>query len=421
MRLSKFFVKTSKQAPAGEKSINAILLQRAWFIDKLIAWVYTYLPFGLRVLRKIENIIRQWMNEIGGVEIYMPALTPSSLWEQTWRWDEIDVLFKLKWMRWQDLALWSTHEEIITPLVKKFVSSYKDLPVAVYQIQTKFRNEKRAKSWILRWREFLMKDLYSFHTDVEDLDRYYDIVLKKYLEIFEELGLQAYVVDASWWDFSDKPSHEFQVLTDAWEDWIWYDEDTKTAVNEEDVESLSDLYDIIKDWEEIKEVIKKESWKKLTRAKASEVWNIFKLYDKFSKAFDFTFIDKDWNKKYVQMGCYGIWVSRLLWVIAEKYHDEKWLKWPENIAPYKFVIIPIWDKWKQEAEVIYKYLQEKYPDEVVIDDRDASPGFKFKDADLIWYPYQIIVSDKTLDKWEGMIEFVKRFSGEKEFKNWKSI
>ncbi len=421
MRLSQLFVKTMKEAPAGEKSTNAILLQRAWFIDKLLAWVYTYLPFGLRTLRKIENIIRQWMNEIWGQEIYMPALTPASLWQQTWRWDEIDVLFKLQWMWWQDLALWSTHEEIITPLVKKYVKSYKDLPVYVYQIQTKFRNEKRAKSGILRWREFLMKDLYSFHTDVEDLDRYYDIVLNKYLEIFEKMGLEAYVVDASWWDFSDKPSHEFQVLTDAGEDWIWYDQETKTAVNEEDVESLSDLYEVIKEGDDIKEVIKKDTGKRLVRSKASEVWNIFKLYDKFSKAFDFKFVDKDGTEKYVQMWCYGIGVSRLMWVIAEKYHDEKWLKWPKSVAPYLFVIIPIGDNGKQKAEEIYRFLQEKYGDEVVIDDRDERPGFKFKDADLIGYPYQIVVSDKTLEQGEDIVELTERMTGQKGFVSYKEI
>ncbi len=421
MRLSQLFVKTSKQAPAWEQSKNAILLQRAGFVDKLLAWVYTYLPFGLRTLRKIENIVRQWMNEIWGQEIYMPALTPSSVWEQTWRWDEIDVLFKLQWMRWQDLALGSTHEEVITPLVQKHVKSYKDLPVYVYQIQTKFRNEKRAKSWILRWREFLMKDLYSFHTDVEDLDRYYDIVLQKYLEIYEKMGLEAYVVDASGGDFSDKPSHEFQVLTEAGEDWIWYDPESKTAVNEEDVESLKDLYEVIKEWDEIKEVIKRDSWKSLIKAKASEVGNIFKLYDKFSKAFNFKFIDKDWTQKYVQMWCYGIGVSRLMWVIAEKYSDEKGLKWPQSVAPYMFVIIPIWEKWKQKAEEIYRYLQNKYGDEVVLDDRQESPGFKFKDADLIGYPYQIVVSDKTLEQGENIVELVDRMTGEKRLVDFKEI
>ncbi len=421
MRLSQTFVKTSKQPPAGEKSINAILLQRAGFVDKLLAGVYTYLPFGLRTLRKIENIVRQWMNEIWWEEIYMPALTPSSIWEQTWRWEEIDVLFKLQWMRGQDLALGSTHEEVITPLVQKHVKSYKDLPVYVYQIQTKFRNEKRAKSGILRWREFLMKDLYSFHTSVEDLDKYYDIVLKKYLEIFEKMGLQAYVVDASWWDFSDKPSHEFQVLTDAGEDWIWYNPDTGHAVNEEDVESLLDLYKVVKEWDEIKEVVEKSSSKSLIRVKASEVGNIFKLFDKFSKAFDFKFVDKDWTEKYVQMWCYGIWISRLMWVIAEKYHDEKWLKWPVTVAPYRFVIIPIGEKGSLKAEEVYKFLQEKYWDEVVFDDRDERPGFKFKDADLVGYPYQIVVSDKTLEHGDDMVEVVDRFTGKKDIVNFRSF
>jgi len=232
---------------------------------------------------------------------------------------------------------------------------------------------------------------------------------------------ESYVVDASWWDFSDKPSHEFQVLTDAGEDWIWYSEKQKIAVNEEDIESLTNLYDFRKDWEEFKEVVYKQTWEKLIKAKASEVGNIFKLYDKFSKAFDFKFIDKDWVEKYVQMWCYGIGVSRIMGVLAEKYHDEKWLKWPIEVAPFVFVIIPIGKKWEQKAEEIFRFLQEKYQDEVVIDDRNERPWFKLKDADLVGYPYKIIVSDKTLEQWENMIELVDRMNDKTMYIDYKKI
>ncbi len=422
MRLSNTFVKSLKQVWYEEISINAQLLIRWWFVDKVMAWVYTYLPMWNIVLKKIENIVREEMFSIGANEIYMPALAPKQTWDKTWRWDEIDVLFKLEWATWHDYALNSTHEEIVTPLLAKYISSHKDLPKSVFQIQNKFRNEKRAKSWLLRWREFMMKDLYSFHENESDLDTYFDKVISAYRNVYNRLWLWdlTYEVEAPGWDFSDKPSIEFQTLTQAWEDNIWIDEESNYAINEELAEKMSDKFELEKKWDEVLSIFSKTLWRKLTKQKAAEVWNIFKLYDRFSKSFDLTYTNKDNKKEYVQMWCYWIWISRLMAVLVEVFNDEKWIVWPETVAPYKYVIIPIWEKWIKKAEEIYDAMYKSWK-EVLIDDREQSPWFKLKDADLIWYPYQIVVSDKTLENWDNVVELIKRKTWEKLLLDWSDI
>jgi prolyl-tRNA synthetase len=391
MLQSQLFYKTTKEISEEEKSINAQLLVRAGFVDKLMAGVYTYLPLGLQVLNKIKNIIREEMNAIGGQEILMPALTPKENWTTTGRWDTIDVLFKLEGSGGKEYALGSTHEEIVTPLVKKMINSYKDLPVAVYQIQDKFRDEPRAKSGLLRGREFSMKDLYSFHADEADLDSYYEKAKEAYLKIFHRLGLDAIVAEASGGTFS-KYSHEFQVLTESGEDIIFYCEKCHYAQNREVAE--------VKAGDKCP-----KCGGKIAEGKAIEVGNIFKLKTKFSEAFNLNFLDKEGKKKLAVMGCYGIGPSRVLGAIAEVSHDEKGIIWPAEVAPFDVHLVALFGKdekknkkIKGEAEGLSDALQ-KAGFEVLYDDREnASAGVKFGESDLFGIPVRLVISEKTLEK-----------------------
>jgi len=399
MKQSQLFTKTTKEAPKDEVSLNAQLLIRAGFIDKLMAGVYTYLPLGLRVLNKIQNIVREEMNAIGGQEILMPALTPKDLWDITERWDKIDVLFKLKGAGDKDLALGSTHEEVVTPLVKKFVKSYKDLPVAVYQIQDKFRNEPRAKSGLLRGREFSMKDLYSFHRTVEDLDNFYEKSKHAYLNVFKRCGLEAEIVEASGGVFS-KFSHEFQVMTEYGEDDVYYCAKCDRHQNKELVSNGELKCPYCGAEREIK--------------KSIEVGNIFRLLTRFTDPFEFTFKDDDGKDKPVVMGCYGIGPSRVLGSVVEIHHDDGGIIWPENIAPFKIHLISLVksEEEKFQADKFYNALI-KSGKEVLYDDRhELTAGAKFADSDLIGIPVRYIVSAKTLQK--GCVEVKNR--GEKESK-----
>ena len=393
MLQSKLFTKTLKDAPKDEVSLNAALLTRAGFIDKLAAGIYTYLPLGLRVLDKIKGIIREEINELGGQEIYMPALCPKENWLTTGRWDKMDVLFKLKGAGDKDFALGSTHEEVVTPLVKKFVSSYKDLPCAVYQIQDKFRNEPRAKSGLLRGREFAMKDLYSFHADETDFEEFYEKAQAAYLNIFERCGLKAIITEASGGTFS-KYSHEFQVLTEFGEDLIYYCDNCFYAQNKEIAEHKEG------------DTCPKCKKGKIKAGKAIEVGNIFPLKTKFSEAFDYKYIDEKGKPQPVLMGCYGIGPSRVLGAIVEIFHDDKGICWPEAVAPFKVHLLCL---GKEEAVV--KQAKKVYDEllknniEVLYDDRlEATAGQKFADADLIGLPCRLVVSGKTGEK----VEFKKR-------------
>lgn len=400
MRQSRLFTKTRKEAPADEVSKNAELLIRAGYVHKEMAGVYSYLPLGLSVLSKIENIIREEMNAIGGQELLLSALHPRENWEATGRWDGLDVLFKLKDAADHDYALGATHEEIVTPLAKEYVSSYRDLPFSAYQIQNKFRAELRAKSGILRGREFIMKDLYSFHRDQEDLDRFYDIVTESYKKIFERVGIgdRTYFTYASGGTFS-KYSHEFQTLTDAGEDIIYVNKEKGVAVNEEvlNEETLTNL-GVTRD--------------ELEAVKAAEVGNIFKLGTKYSGAFSLNFKDESGEDQPVIMGCYGIGLGRLMGVVVESLADEKGIVWPEAIAPFKVHLVGLNSddaEIKDYADGIYLALRERGV-EVLYDDRDLRAGEKFADSDLIGIPYRVVVSRKT--KEEGKFEVVTRASGE---------
>ncbi len=393
MLYSQLFTKALKDYPKDETSLNARLLQRAGFIDKVAAGVYSYLPLGLRVLNKISQIIREEMNQVGGQEILMPTLTPKANWETTGRWTDLDVLFKLNTSEKKEYALNATHEEVVTPLLQQFVFSYKELPQAVYQIQTKFRNEKRAKAGLLRGREFLMKDMYSFHATQDDLDNYYQQVQEAYYKIYERLGLKdiTYLTYASGGTFS-KYSHEFQTVTDNGEDDIYLCAACQMAVN--------------------KEIIADQSScpvcgnKKLLVKKAIEVGNIFKLANKYSKPFGFNYLNAQGQTAEVLMGCYGIGVSRLLGALAEVFNDEAGLLWPEAVAPFKIHLISLGVN-TEASEIYQKLIQDKI--EVLYDDREGvSAGQKFAEADLIGIPYRLVVSPKTIK--ENKIEFKKRNS-----------
>jgi len=397
MYQSKLFYKTLKNAPKNAEALSHILLTRAGFIDQLSAGVYSFLPLGLLVLEKIEKIIREEMIKIRGQEILMPVLTPKENWEKTGRWGSFKELFKLKGTNEKEYALNPTHEEIISPLAKKIVISYKNLPLYLFQIQTKFRNELRVKSGLLRTKEFLMKDLYSFHSSQDDLDKYYEVVSGAYDKIFKRCGLKTFKTLASGGSFS-RYSHELQSETAAGEDIIFICQKCKIVFNKE----LG-----------LKRCPKCNG-SVFEKKKVVEVGNIFKLGTKYSSPFGLKFKDKDDKEKPVIMGCYGIGLGRLMAAIVEVNNDKKGIIWPKEVSPFDIHLIQIENtkEVKRAAEKLYKRLTQKetqkepssfrkelgsFSSDVLYDDReDVSPGEKFAEADLIGIPIRIVISEKTL-------------------------
>lgn len=396
MRLSNTFVKTLREAPKDETARNGALLVRAGYIHKEMAGIYDYLPLGLRVIENIKEIVRQELNKIGCEELLLTALQNPEPWEKTGRFSEkeVDVWFKTELASGGTLGLAPTHEEPITSLMKNYISSYKDLPRYVYQFQTKFRNELRAKSGILRGREFLMKDLYSFHATEEDLDIFYKEVEKAYMKIFERLSLgdSTLEVFASGGMFS-KYSHEFQTILPVGEDTIYYNKNRTVALNKEvlNEETMKDLG------------VKRDE---LEETSAAEVGNIFKLKLKYSEPLNLKFVDQDDVQKDVYMGCYGIGISRLMGVIAEKFADDKGLVWPEAVAPFKYYLVGIGEAGTRRAEELYQENQ----DAILYDDRDVRTGEKFADAELMGIPYRIVISDKSLET--DSLEITDRKTGD---------
>jgi len=399
MRYSQLFGKTIKNAPKDEIAVNARLLVRGGFIRREVAGVYNYLPLGIRVLSKVSNIVREEMNAIGAEELLLSSLQNKESWEKTGRWTGFDALFKLTSVLDNQYPLGPTHEEVIVPLAKQFVNSYKDLPLSVYQIQTKFRDEKRAKSGILRGREFLMKDLYSFHTDEEDFKKYYETVKKAYKRVFTRMGLDAIETQASGGAFS-KFSHEYQVIADAGEDEIIYcpggDFSSNIAISPVKEGKQCDL-----------------GHGALKKAKTIEVGNIFPLGSKFSDAFGLTYKNKDGKEMPVIMGCYGIGISRLMGAIVEVHNDAKGIIWPSSVSPFQAHLITINNQQTTNnvADGVYEKLQ-KAGVEVLYDDRgdamaagrEVSAGEKFADCDLIGIPVRLVISERNGDK----IELKKR-------------
>jgi prolyl-tRNA synthetase len=391
MKINQLFTRTSKTVGEEIKALSHDLLVRGGFIHQEMAGMYTILPLGRRVLTKIENIIRKEMNSIGSQEITMPSLHAKERWVQSDRWDNFDGLFKLK-SEWSDTeyALGPTHEEIVFPLVKRFVSSYKDLPVSVYQIQNKFRDEKRPKSGIIRGREFGMKDMYSFHESQEDLTLYYEKVKKSYLEIFKKCGIDAKVTKASGGSFTKKYSHEFMAISQAGEDLIISCNSCSYTENSE----VSELKD---------GSLCPECNQKMVSYKAIEIGNIFDLGQKFCKDFSFFYIDRNGEKKMPITACYGIGTSRLIGSIVETNNDQRGIVWPELVAPFQIHLISI---DRNESDQLYQKLIDKGV-EVLYDNReDKSAGEKFADADLMGIPLRVVVSEKTLK--EKSVEVKKR-------------
>jgi len=397
MKQSQLFGKTLREAPKDEISINAKLLERGGFIYKNSAGIYSYLPLGWRVLSKIADIIRKEINAIGGQEMFMPALVEKKYMEPTGRWNlDVGYFAKNKEDKEPNFVLGWSHEEILTAIASKFISSYKDLPFAAYQIQTKFRHEARAKSGLLRGREFMMKDLYSFHDSEANLNEYYIKVTEAYHKIFERCGLKAVFTLASGGVFTNKFTHEFQVLADIGEDTIYMCSKCKYAENKE-ITKLHDGGGCPKCKGNIEE------------KKSIEVGNIFNQGTKYSEALGLYFIDESGNKKPVIMGAYGIGLSRVIGAIVEIYNDNKGIIWPESVAPFKIHFINLSSE-KNKAGEIYKTLLDKGV-EVLYDDRDdKSAGEKFADADLIGIPTRLVISEKTLSK--NSLEIKQRNSNE---------
>ena len=390
MRLSKNFTRTIKQAPADEVARNAQLLIRAGYVHKTMAGVYSYLPLGLKVVKNIKQIVREEMNKIDSQELVMSTLQRKETWQETGRWSDelVDVWFKSKLQDGTDVGFGWTHEEPIVDLLRNYLKSYKDLPISVYQFQNKLRNELRAKSGIMRGREFVMKDMYSVHASKEDLDKYYNAAIEAYKRCYDRFGIgdETYVTFASGGAFT-KFSHEFQTICDAGEDYIYLHRGKNIAVNEEVLDDA------------VKELGIDRS--ELERVKTAEVGNIFNFGTQKSEEMRLVFTDADGVEQYAYMGSYGIGITRVMGVIVEKFADDKGLVWPENIAPAKVYLVQIGSQSRATADELYQKLQS-VGIETICDDRDERPGVKFADAELLGIPYRVTVSDRLLDdgKWE---------------------
>jgi prolyl-tRNA synthetase len=397
MRVTKLFTKTSKTTPADEVSKNAQLLIQAGYVNKEMAGAYDYLPLGIRVLENIKQIVREEMDAIGGQELIMTGLQRRDIWEKTGRWsdDVVDIWFKSKLQDGTDVGFGWSHEEPIVEMMKRYVESYKDVPAYVYQFQTKLRNELRAKSGIMRGREFVMKDMYSCSLDAEQHEAFYQSCIEAYQRIYARLGIgeDTYVTFASGGAFTQF-SHEFQTICDAGEDIIYLHREKNIALNEEvmDDENLAKLG------------LKREE---LEKVKSAEVGNIFNFGTQKSEDMGFAFTNEAGEKQFVHLGSYGIGITRAMGVIVEKFADEKGLVWPENIAPYRVYLARL-----GSDEAVTTAADRLYTDlkaagiTVLYDDRDARPGEKFADADLLGMPHRLVVSAKTIE--QKKIEYKKR-------------
>jgi prolyl-tRNA synthetase len=404
MKLSQLFTKTSKTIPADETARNAQLLIQAGFIHKEMAGVYAYLPLGKRVLDNIAQIVREEMNAIGGLEVQMTTLQPREIWEKTDRWDDkkVDNWFKTSLKNGTELGVGLTHEEPIVDALKDFVSSYKDMPIYVYQIQSKFRNELRAKSGLLRGREFLMKDMYSLARSQAEHEELYEKAAAAYTKVYDRLGLGeiTYRTYADGGIFTTRFSDEYQTISPIGEDTIYVHEGKHVAINKE----------VYTDENLAKLGLEKSE---LVEKKGVEVGNIFPLESKYTDALDVYFTDQDGNQQSIIMGCYGIGVSRLMGMIAEHFADDKGLVWPSAVAPAQVYLARLGDapEVAKQADELYERLM-KAGCETLYDDRDTRPGQKFADADLFGIPYRIVISDKTVSA--NSYEFKSRTATEVE-------
>lgn len=399
MRQSQLFTKTRREAPADEVSKNAILLTRAGFIHKELAGVYAFLPLGKKVIDKISQIIKEEMNAVGGQEVQMTTLQPKEIFEKTDRWDDkkVDNWFKTKLANGTELGMGLTHEEPIVDSLSDYINSYKDLPICIYQVQTKFRNELRAKSGLLRGREFLMKDMYSFARTQEEHEEIYEKVANAYHKVYERLGLGdiTYRTYADGGIFTKRFSDEFQTLSEIGEDIIYLDKNSGVAVNKE----------VYTDENLIKLGLKKED---LVEKRAVEVGNIFPLESKYTDALGVYYTDEKGEKKSLIAGCYGIGVSRVMGVMAEIFSDDKGLAWPKEVSPFQVHLISLGENSIDLANAVYKTLEDQGI-EVLWDDRDLRAGEKFADSDLIGIPTRVIIGEKSLES--KLLEVKDRATG----------
>jgi len=384
MKQSRLFCKTKKETPKDAEVISHKLLVKGDFIEQTISGVYRFLPLGLKVLKKIEKIIREEMWDLGAQEVLLPTLQDKKLWLETNRWQTIDPpLFKLLDRHQKEIALGPTHEEEMVDIARKRVKSYQDLPFSLFQIQNKFRNEMRASGGLLRQREFLMKDLYSFYSNEEEAREFYERVKKAYFKIFRRCALQTILVEASSGTIGGKLSHEFQVEAEVGEDRILICSKCGYGVN---IEKIGE----IKKCPECRGILEKKN--------SIEVGHIFYLGTKYSKAMSADFKDRDGKEKPILMGCYGIGLPRLMATIVEIHHDEKGMIWPQSVAPFQLHLIRIENSRpvKLAAEKLYNDLTKENI-EVLYDDRlDKSAGEKFADCDLIGVPRRLVISERTL-------------------------
>ncbi len=399
---SRTMIKTRKETPNRAVSVNHDLLIRGNFIRQEAAGIYTILPLGRRVLNNIENIIRHHLNELGSVELTLPALHPKNLWEQTGRWDTVDVLYKVQSKFGKKYVLAATTEEIATPLAKDHIKSYRDLPLSFYSINNKYRDEARAKSGIIRNREFGMKDMYSFHASPEDFAQYYKKVLETYMQIFADCGINAKITEASGGEYTVAATHEFMAISEAGEDEIICCEECSFAQNIE-----------VSGYHEGDKCPK--CGEKLKTEKAIEIGHIFDLGIKFSNDFNLKFVDRNGTLQPVFMGCYGIGTTRLMGAVVEIHYDERGIVWPEKLAPYNCHLVGLNmedSNVNRVAFTLYEYLARKHIS-VLFDEREkVSPGRKFSDADLIGIPIRLIISKRTVQK--NSIEITDRVSGKSE-------
>ncbi len=404
MKHTEIFTKTRKEFPSDEVAKNAQLLIKAGFVHKEMAGVYAYLPMGLKVLENIKNIVRKEMNESGGQELIMTGLQKKETWLKTDRWSDenVDVWFKSSLKNGTEVGFGWSHEEPITDMMKDFIHSYKDMPVYVYQFQTKLRNELRAKSGIMRGREFVMKDLYSYSQSEKQHEDFYNNMIKAYMNVYNACGIgsDTFVTMAAGGVFTKNVSHEFQTICDAGEDIVYIDRAKKIAYNKE-------LFDDAAEVERLG-LLKAD----LEEVKTAEVGNIFSFGSSKSEQMGLYFTDADGVNKSPILGSYGIGITRLMGVVAEKFGDEKGLVWPKNIAPYHIEIVSLFKEEQDDSftvgQSLYEELKNTY--EVLFDDRQKSPGSKLFDADLYGCPVQVIIGDKSLAK--GVVEIKVRKTGE---------
>ncbi len=395
MRYSHNFPKTLKQAPKAAESVNHKLLVQAGFIDQLMSGSWTLLPLGFRVVTKINDIIREELDKTGAQEMLMPLLHPKEIWKETGRWDKArDIMYQLK-KDDKEYGLSFTHEEIVMYLITKLYVSPKEFPIKIYHFSTKFRYEPRAKSGILRAREFLMKDLYSAHLTKDDMYKYYWEVAESYFKIFKRIGFDVKIVEAGGGVFTENITHEFQVLSDQGEDTIFYCDNCDFAQNKEIFKGKKG------------EICPKCRKGKMVEAKAIEVGNIFPLGTMYAEKMGGYYNDQSGQRKPVWLASYGIGPTRVLGTLVELFHDQKGIIWPKAVAPYLVHLISLGTD--EQAEKVYRELQESGM-EVLYDDRDVSAGEKFADADLIGIPYRLVVSQRS----GGKIEFKERTASNSE-------